>query len=107
MSIKPVSPDNINKNKIIPDFVVAAANELIQKHWNGNRAQFTLEALVKLALEKKPEEDTHTKESLFGEHAFDIEPLFRSAGWRVEFDKPGYCESYDAFFFFSKGRSNG
>ncbi len=30
-----------------------------------------------------------------------MERCFRDAGWKVEYDKPGYNESYDAFFRFS------
>ena len=33
----------------------------------------------------------------------DIEPVFEQAGWKVDFDRPGYNEGpYDAYFQFTK-----
>lgn len=34
---------------------------------------------------------------------FDVESSYRRVGWRVEYDKPGYNESYEGFWKFSKG----
>jgi hypothetical protein len=31
----------------------------------------------------------------------DFEDAYRSKGWKVDYDKPAYCESYDAFFLFT------
>jgi hypothetical protein len=39
---------------------------------------------------------------MFNKHWFDIEDIYRKAGWAVEFDKPGYNESYESFFVFKK-----
>jgi hypothetical protein len=30
----------------------------------------------------------------------DIEDTYREAGWKVEYDKPAYCENYPANFTF-------
>lgn len=45
---------------------------------------------------------TITSDALFKNHWMDFEPLFRRAGWRVDYDRPGYCESYEPKFVFSK-----
>ena len=51
----------------------------------------------------KGEEPTaKARQELFDNHYLDIEPAYRNAGWKVEFDKPGYNETYDSYFVFSK-----
>jgi hypothetical protein len=32
----------------------------------------------------------------------DFEPFYEKAGWKVVYDKPGYCESYAANFTFTR-----
>ena len=32
---------------------------------------------------------------------FDFEDIYRGQGWKVKFDKSGYCESYDDSFEFT------
>lgn len=49
------------------------------------------------------EEDPRpSRQFIFDKHWLDIEDTYRKAGWNVEYDKPGYCENYDAYFVFSK-----
>ena len=45
-----------------------------------------------------------TRQTVFDNGWLDVEEAHRAAGWRVEYDKPAYNESYDAFFVFSKRR---
>lgn len=98
MTVRPISPDNVQalKNQDIPPVVIAAANELIVAKWTGSSATVKIKDLV-AALASEI-----SSELLFANHWLDIEPLFRDAGWQVEFDKPGYNESYDAYFIFTK-----
>lgn len=37
---------------------------------------------------------------LIKEKWLDIEDHYRKAGWKVTYDKPAYCENYDAYFKF-------
>lgn len=90
-----------------PDCVMRAANELLVKNLRHGRSSFTLDALIALAGKYAGTENrTHSawKSKMFSQNAFDIEPVFRAKGWNVRFDKPGYCESYAAFFEFSERR---
>ncbi len=93
---EPISPKDIAyaKNKYIPNEVIEAANELIALNFTGGRAKFTLSQLKELTSSKfgivknlKPE-------------WFNIEELYQSQGWSVEFDSAAYNESYDSFFVF-------
>ncbi len=43
-----------------------------------------------------------TSTTVCDNHWLDVEDVYREAGWVVEYDKPGYCESYEATFTFKK-----
>lgn len=103
MSVKPITPHEIQdiKNLEIPDSIIESVNELIVKYWNGSSASFKQPELLERVLEK---DKTLTSQKIFSEHLFDFEPLFRNQGWVVEYDKPGYNESYEAYFKFSGKR---
>ncbi len=39
---------------------------------------------------------------IYERHLLDVEPSYRAEGWEVEYDKPGYNETYEATFTFRK-----
>lgn len=43
-----------------------------------------------------------TREQIYENRWLDIEDSYRAVGWHVEYDKPGYCESYEATFTFKR-----
>ena len=102
---KPLSPKDVEsaKTKRIPPQIIEAANELIAERWDGHEATFTLHELgqrarAKLGMDPKVD---------FESGQLDIEPSFRKAGWIVDFDRPGYNETYDARFTFRKKERRG
>lgn len=97
---KPLSPKDVETAKAsrMSPKMIEAANELISESWDGYEATFTLNELISRA-RKKLGMPAHED---FPHGALDIEPVFRKAGWYVEFDKPGYNETYNAFFTFRK-----
>ena len=101
---KPITPAEVESAKTARQgnnpAVIEAANELIAQRWNGHDARFKLHELGALARQKLGWEPKRE----FEDGDLDIEPIFRKAGWSVEFDRPGYNESYDAFFVFKKRR---
>jgi len=101
--IKPVSPSDVKalyeSGKTIPDEVVVIFNQLIVKKFRGQLAKILVKDVVPLVLEAMP---GVTEDQIFENKWLDVEPLFRTYGWKVEFDSPGYCESYDPFYVFSK-----
>ena len=103
MGIKPINPDKVQaaKNQLIPDGVIGAFNELIAEKWiAGTRsASFTQDEVIDRVLIKMP---GVTRQELFERHYLDVEPKYRAVGWIVEYDKPGYSESYKAHFTFKK-----
>lgn len=98
--VKSIQPDEVSslKETIIPDGVIDAFNKMIAKHYNGNRSQFTQEEVVDLIVISMGVD----RASVYENKWLDVEPIYREHGWKVEYDKPGYNESYKATFTFSK-----
>lgn len=97
---KPITPSEITKKKTqaLPAAVFDAFNELIAKNWNGDSAtikQKDVAALIAAKLEVK-------LDVVYESHYLDVESLYRKAGWDVDYDKPGFNETYEATFEFSK-----
>lgn len=101
----PIKAQDVAKAKSasIPEEVFTAFNELIVKDWNGYSATVYQDSVVKLALEKLTAagQPIH-RAQLFNSGWLDIEDSYRSTGWIVHYDKPGYNESYEAHFIFKK-----
>lgn len=106
---KPIRPSEVAKAKVkyqnIPDFVIDAFNELIAREYSYGRAIVKQDDAIALILEKAhkiAEYEEVERGDLFNKRWLDVEEIFKKAGWVVEYDKPGYCESYPATFTFSK-----
>jgi hypothetical protein len=99
--MKPIKPSEVadKRSALIPDAIIACVNDLILAYWNGSSASFTQKDLMKAVVNKKIGITPH---EIFEKHYFDFENIFRKAGWRVVYDKPGYNEDYEANFSFSK-----
>lgn len=98
--IKPITPAEVTSAKLskIPDEVIKAFNDLIVTEWDGYCSvirQDEIIALVTARLKVK-------RQTVFDNKWLDVEDIFRQAGWKVEYDKPGYNETYEATFTFSK-----
>lgn len=39
---------------------------------------------------------------VYGKQYLDVEDIYRKEGWKVVYDKPAYCETYEPTFTFSK-----
>lgn len=98
--IKPVSPTDIVKNLefIIPPVVIEAVNNLLIKKFRGDGRVILLQKDI--VAEIKRLDSTMTSEALFENHWMDFEDVYRKNGWKVTYDKPAYCESYEANFTF-------
>jgi len=71
-------------------------NELIKRKLKGRTAVLEqcdiVSALVKRGLKRH---------EIFDQELLDFEPHYRKAGWEVDYDKPGYNESYEPTFTFT------
>ena len=100
-AVKPITPNEIAEKKTeqIPDGVIDAFNELIaQNYRNGSSTVKQKDAVSRIKAKLNLEKDN----DIYSNNWLDVEPIYRAAGWKVKYDKPAYCESYDAYFVFSR-----
>lgn len=106
-NINPIKPDEVSSKKedLIPDEVIDAFNECIISEWNGRSSLFRQDEVIKVIMKKLDAafpEKNYTRQNVFDNRWLDVEDIFRAEGWKVEYDKPAYCEIYAATFEFSK-----
>jgi len=98
--MQPIKPQEVKARLIssLPPEVINVFNNLIQKNFNGTEAR----VLQKDAVKGICEALAISKNQAFENKLLDVEDAFREAGWIVSYDKPAYCETYDAYFIFKK-----
>lgn len=103
-TVEPISPKDVLalKEKVIPPEVIEAFNEMIARGFDGRRSTFLQKDVGNLIIEKL---SVNGKKPTFKTEWLDVESLYENKGWKVEYDKPGYNETYEASFVFtvSKG----
>jgi hypothetical protein len=95
----PIKPSEVAFAKVntFPDAVWDSFNELITQNYSDGSAIVEQADVVKLMVEMGLDrEDINSKGWL------NVEDAYEKAGWKVEYDKPGYNESYPATFTFTK-----
>jgi hypothetical protein len=99
---KPMKPSEVAKAKQrkLPSAVIAVFDELIAESWHDGEAVVGQNEAVKRIAERLK----IPRQEVFDRDLLDVEEVYRKAGWKVEYDKPGYCETYEATFTFTKGR---
>lgn len=98
--MKPIKPSDVDKSVAsIPSSIIGCVNEMIKTKWDGRQAKILQKDLLKEVLKK---DRKLTSQGIFDKHLFDFEPLFKKAGWLVDYDKPAYNEDYEAYFVFRK-----
>lgn len=97
---RPITPAEAETLRLesIPDFVIESFNEMITKNLSQGLARFTHNEVMALIVPKLS--GNLTRESIYKNSCNDIAKLFREAGWKVDFDRPGYNESYEPFWVF-------
>lgn len=95
---KAIRPTEVIKARkaSMPDVVIEVFNDLITKQFDGHSAYVTQEAAVRALVSKGL-----VRNQIFSNGWLDVEDIFEKAGWKVKYDKPGFNESYDAYFEFS------
>ena len=99
---KPITPDEVGAAKVVhtPAAVFDAFNAEIAKEFTSGAAKVkqnaVMERLVAGGLQRS---------EVFVMGWLNIEEAYRAAGWQVEYDKPGYNETGEAYFTFRPARS--
>lgn len=99
---KPISPAEVAaaKREHIPAVVFEAFNAEIAANFTGGRAKVLQKDVVARLVEGGMD-----RQVIFDKGYLNVEEAYRAEGWRVEYDKPGYNESYDASFEFKAGKA--
>ena len=99
--VKPIRPEEVlsKHQSTIPSLVVETINDMIVKNGRGGSIVLFQDDIVAQLVQKGL-----SRGDIFENGWLDIEGLYRSHGWKVEYDKPGYNESYKPKFTFSKKR---
>ena len=97
---RPITPEEVRalRKDFIPSGIYKTINTMICEKFDGRSATLLQKDILERVCKNYPE---LTKEYIMEYHLLDIEPYYRNSGWKVEYDKPGYCESYPASFIFS------
>lgn len=97
----PIKPDEVAacKKATIPEEVFAAFNELIVASTCGGLANVSQDRVVARIRSKVPRA---TYKTILDRGWLDVEDAYRSVGWEVEYDKPGYNETYEPNFTFRR-----
>lgn len=97
--MKPITPKQaLKKVQEFPPEVIESFNECIAASFHqGSATVKQKDVVAKICAKMDVSSDT-----VFDKYWLDVEQAFKKAGWKVEYDKPGYCENYEAFFVFSK-----
>jgi hypothetical protein len=102
MPVQPLRPDEVvaAKVRLLPDPILEVWNEAIARNMSDGSST-VLQNEVVAALCSKMD---CTRQHVFKQGWLEIEAIYREAGWKVTYDKPGYCETYEAFFVFTPKR---
>ena len=95
--VSPIRPDEVAKEQSItfPDAVFESFNALILQNFVYDRATVRQDEVVTLMVTKGLDVN-----DIFDKGWLNVEEAYRQVGWKVEYDKPGYNESYPAIFEF-------
>lgn len=101
--ILPITPKEAKQKAqtAIPSFIIQAVNDLIcLKIGSNDSVVIKQDDILEQAGAglNKPE----FRRQIYDNKWLDIEDLYVKFGWKVEYDKPAYCESYPATFKFTK-----
>lgn len=104
--MKPITPAELKTKlkDIIPDFVIEAVNNLLHEKYRSSggeihiKQQEVVDEIMRLNTKIN-------RDKIFDKGYLDFEELFEEYGWKVEYDKPGYNETYEAFFTFKPKRN--
>lgn len=104
-TIPPITPEEVVESKIVilPKEVIVAFNLLIAERWDGYQSVVNQKEVVAAILSQFDEDKkAQIEKDIYSKHWLDVEPIYRKVGWDVEYDKPGYGDTYSAHYLFKK-----
>lgn len=105
MTTKPISPKEAFEGfDQLPPKVLDTWNKLIVKNRSGRRSVVMQNSAIEAlrgAMTSANSDTLIPRQMVFDEGWLNIEEVYRANGWNVEYDKPGYNETYEASFTFT------
>ncbi len=103
--MKPITPTEAASAKLqsVPDEIIEAFNELLSEKISL-RGIVTIsqnEAMDRAQSKFQAAGKYYKNEFIYEKKWMDVEPIFQNAGWKVSYDRPGFNESGEAFYYFS------
>lgn len=99
--IEPIKPSDIPVAKLyaIPESVIQVVNDILARRFvsSGGRVIIKQKEIVNELVANHGLTASH----IYSNDYLNFEEIYRANGWRVKYDKPAYCENYDAFFEFA------
>lgn len=94
---KALRPEEVVKTRkeSLPEAVLEIFNQLIIENFDGRSATVYQEAVIRKLVDRG-----FSRKEIFQRGWLDVEDIYREAGWKVMYDKPAYCETYEAYFEF-------
>lgn len=97
IAITPTAAEQ-RRQRSIPGVVVLVVNDLIVESLRGGQAVVKQEDIL-----ARLEAQSHLKRGeALSKGWLDFEEIYQTAGWDVSYDKPGFNESYEPSFTFTK-----
>lgn len=93
-----ITPAQVTNERVFPDFVLEAFNFCIQKNFSGKCSTVKQNEVIEEIIVRSGR--TILRADVFGEGYLNVEGVYRKQGWKVRYDKPGFNESYDAYYEF-------
>jgi hypothetical protein len=107
--MNPITPEEALKqcgDRKIPVEVIGAFNQLIVDKTENRgdiRIKITIDEIVPVVLERFAGSNFNVlRQQIFDNKWLDVEPLFRNAGWKVEFVKTPYYDPSPGYFIFER-----
>ena len=105
MGVTPIARKDIKPFNHFWDETIEAFNELIQNNWHNDSATILQKdaenrILEKILIKYNSDHESYYRDLMYKTHQLDVEDLYRKQGFKVEFDKPGFNESYAPHYIF-------
>ena len=88
--------DLIARGPSLPDFIYNIVNTLLEEKFDGEAARITQDEIIARICTSQG----CKRHEVLDNGWLNFETAYRNAGWSVNYDSPGYNESYDAYFYF-------
>lgn len=100
--VQAIKPSDIPqaKARAIPDAVIEVVNDILARKFTNGRATIKQCEIINELVANHG----MTRNHIFENGYLNFEEIYRAQGWKVRYDKPAYCENYDAYFEFKEAK---